>query len=56
MNENYNDCHQRKTTHTSKYIQKAKKRSKGLYKKPSTFQKVRQFPLRFYIQKAIDFT
>ena len=27
-----------------------------IYKKPDTFQKARQFPLRFYIQKAIHFT
>ena len=36
------------------YSQKAKtivKRS--IYKKHDTFQKARQFPLRFYIQKAI---
>ena len=27
-----------------------------IYKKRDTFQKSRQFPLRFYIQKAINFT
>ena len=27
-----------------------------VYKNPDTFQKARQFPLRFYIQKAIHFT
>ena len=27
-----------------------------IYKKPDTFQKARQFPLRFYIQKAVHFT
>ena len=27
-----------------------------IYKKPDTFQKARQFPLRFYIQKAIHCT
>ena len=27
-----------------------------IYKKPDTFQKARQFPLRFYIQKAIQLT
>ena len=39
------------------YTQKAKKlRSVFIYKKPGTFQKARQFPLRFYIQKAIHLT
>ena len=39
------------------YTQKAKKsRNVFLYKKPDTFQKARQFPLRFYIQKAIHLT
>ena len=39
------------------YTQKAKKLWKiFIYKKPDTFQKARQFPLRFYIQKAIDLT
>ena len=39
------------------YTQKAKKIAKRLlYKKPDTFQKARQFPLHFYIQKAIHFT
>ena len=39
------------------YKQKAKK-SKNffIYKKPDTFQKARQFPLRFYIQYAIHLT
>ena len=39
------------------YIQKAKKLLKVfVYKNPDTFQKGRQFPLRFYTQKAIHFT
>ena len=39
------------------YTQKAKKLPYiFIYKKPDTFQKARQFPLRFYIQKAIHFT
>ena len=41
MNENYNDCHDQKTTRTF------------LYTKEDTFQKARQFPLRFCKQKAI---
>ena len=37
--------------------QKAKKIAKRfIYKKPDTFQKARQFPLRFCIQKAIYLT
>ena len=27
-----------------------------IYKKPDTFQKAREFPLRFYTQKAIHLT
>ena len=39
------------------YTQKAKKmRNVFIYKKPDTFQKARQFPLRFYIQKATHLT
>ena len=39
------------------YNQKAKITAKRfMYKNPDTFQKDRQFPLRFYIQKAIHFT
>ena len=39
------------------YTQKAKKIAKRfIYKKPDTFQKARQFPLRFCIQKAIHLT
>ena len=38
------------------YKQKAKKVAKRfyIYKKPDTFQKVKQFPLHFYIYKAIN--
>ena len=50
MNENYNDCHHRKTTRT--YIYKKQKVSKRFYiQNADTFQKARQFPLRFYIHK-----
>ena len=53
MNENYNDCHHRKTTGTFLYTQKAKQlRNVYIYIKPDTFQKARQFPLCFYIQTA----
>ena len=39
------------------YTQKVKKIANVFrYKKPDTFQKARQFPLRFYIQKAIHFS
>ena len=39
------------------YTQKAKNiRNIFIYKKPDTFQKARQFPLRFYIQKATHLT
>ena len=39
------------------YPQKEKKMLNiFIYKKPNTFQKARQFPLRFYIQKAINLT
>ena len=39
------------------YKQKAKElRNIFIYKKLDTFQKARQFPLRFYIQKVIHFT
>ena len=38
------------------YIHKKQKlRNVFIYKKPDTFQKSRQFPLRFYIQKSIHF-
>ena len=52
MNENYNDCHHWKTRRTFLYTQKAKTIAKlFLHKNPYTFQKARQFPLRFYINK-----
>ena len=39
------------------YPQKAKKMPNiFIYKNPDTFQKARQFPLRFYMQEAIHFT
>ena len=39
------------------YTQKAKKlRNVFIYKNPDTFQKARQFPFRFYIQKATHLT
>ena len=57
MNENYNDYHHRKTTHTFLYTQKSKNlRNVFIYKKPDTFQKARPFSLRFFIQKAIHLT
>ena len=49
MNENYDNCHHRKTTPTFM-------RNVFIYKKLDTLQKARQFPLRFYIQKAIHLT
>ena len=56
MNENYDDCHHRKTKRT--YIHKKQKQLRNvfIYKKIHTFQKARQFPLRFYIQKSIHLT
>ena len=56
MNENYDDCHHRKTTRTLIYTKSKKMRNVFIYKKSDTFQKARQFPLRFYIQKAIHLT
>ena len=57
MYVNYDDCHQRKTTRTFIYKKiKTKKRNVIIYKNPDTFQKARQFPLRFYIQKALHLT
>ena len=40
------------------YIHKKQKKMRNvfIYKKLDTFQKARQFPLRFYIQKVIHFT
>ena len=56
MNENYDECHNHKTTRMCIYT-KSKKNAKRFYiQKPDTFQKARQFPLRFYIQKAINLT
>ena len=50
MNENYGDCHHRKTTRT--YIQKAKKMRKVfIYKKPDTFQKHDNFRYVFKLKK-----
>ena len=54
MNKNYDDCHHQKTTRTFIYTQKIAKRF--YIQKLDTFQKARQFPLRFYIQKAIHLT
>ena len=43
--------------HARLYTQKVKIiTERFIYKKPDTFQKARQFPLRFYIQKAIHLT
>ena len=43
--------------HGRLYTQEAKKTSNGyIYKKRDTFHKARQFPLHFYIQKAIHLT
>ena len=56
MNENYDDCHHRKTTRMFIYKKQKKMRNVFIYKKPDTFQKARQFPLRFLIQKAIHLT
>ena len=53
MNENYDDWHHRKTAHTYT-LKKAwhfALRDVFIYKKLDTFQKARQFLLRFYIQK-----
>ena len=54
--ENYDDCHHRKTTRTSIYTKSKKLRNVFIYTKQDTFQRARQFPLRFYIQKAIHLT
>ena len=56
MNENYDDCHHRKTMRKFIYTKsKTNCETFFIYKKPDTFQKSRQFPLRFYIQKAREF-
>ena len=38
------------------YTKSKKLRNIFIYKKPDTFQKARQFPLRFYIQKTLHLT
>ena len=54
MNENYDDYHYRKTMPTLIYTKSKQNSETFLYtKNPYTFQKARQFPLRFYIQKTI---
>ena len=57
MDENYDDCHYRKTTRTFMYT-KSKKNWDNvfIYKRTDTFQKARQFPLYFYIQKTRNLT
>ena len=48
MIEDYNDFDQRKTTRTFLYTEKEKEiQTVLIYKTPDTFQKARQFPLRF---------
>ena len=39
--------------HARLYTQKQKNAKRLYIQKPDTFQKARQFPLRFYMQKAI---
>ena len=56
MDENSDDCHHRKTTRTCVYTKSKKLRNFFIYKMADTFQKSRQFPLRFYIQKARHLT
>ena len=56
MNENFDDCHHRKTTRTFMYKKQKKLRNIFIFKKPDNFQKARQFPLFFLIQKAIHLT
>ena len=55
MIENYDDCHHRKITRTLIYT-KSKTIETFYIQKPDTFQKARQFQIRFYIQKAIHLT
>ena len=55
MNENCSGCHHRKTTSTCIYT-KIKSEKLFYIQKLDTFQKDRQFPLRFYKQKAIHLT
>ena len=56
MNENYIECHEQKTTCKLMYIEKEKSSKTFIYKKLDTFQKARQCPLRFYLEKAIHLT
>ena len=56
MNGNYYDCHHQKTTRTFKHKKQNKLRNIFICKKLDTFQKARQFPLRFFIQKPIHLT
>ena len=42
--------------HAFTYAESKKMPNVFIYKNPDTFQKARQFPLRFYIQKAIHLT
>ena len=56
MNENYEDCHHRKTTRTNRHKKQKYLRNVFIYKKQHNFQKATQFPLRFYIQKSIYLT
>ena len=56
MNENYDDCHHRKTTRTFIYKKQKILPNVFIYIKPHTFQKARQFPFRFNIQKSIHLT
>ena len=52
MNENYDDCHHRKTTRTFLYTQKAKKLRKVLYTKSHTlFKKLDNFRYVFIYKK-----
>ena len=59
INVDNNDYHQKKRTCTVLYIQKTKKMRSVyicIYINPDTFQKARQFPLRFYLEKSRYFT
>ena len=62
MDENYNNCHHQKTTHTFIYTKSKKicytllyKKSQTLFKKLDAWQRARQFAIRFYIQKSGTF-
>ena len=56
MNASCDGCHNRKTTR--EFIDKKQNQLRNvfIYKKPDTFQKAKQFSLRFCIQKAIHLT